>query len=685
MRVVKNIEKLLVFRLLVLAFVSLPCMAEGNESIKLATPEMGSVISVQMSLSEVPEINKRIRLSVIVSDLTQNVVDVEMGLIAADGIEVINEHSKKHLDVMRVGLDYTSNFDIFVRQIGQYKMTFKVIGRTLDGKFVDRYENLFFSVENESSLNKMSWKTPYLIEDEDPALNAGDFDTHSLSKGFPSSDINNNEISVNDSSDAKNSVQSIESGMVTISGRYRFRNRENDGYIGFYHSLLHLINATTNVTIASTYTDDDGNFTFPAVSNPGNEQMRVRAYAVRFLNGKGYGVCVYQSCDDNAAISTANLSQFYYRQSAAFQTADGNQNVGTFTTGFSLTNSLRAQWIKNDIDTVYRHLTSNSSILGPFTIEWAGDSTHGDHYHRGGNIHLKSDSGNGVNHTVLHELGHNVMYNSGNFPAGSDCPDPHFTSQISGTQCAWTEGWASAFILLVNNNPEKCVAPSTTNCIDFEVASSYSNCNNWDCGANADWVEGHVTGSIWDLYDSADDVFDIEVNAIDNIYTILGTQTNTSFSSWWVSWNLFGFSDRGINSLFQNAIQYSNGYDIRVISPSVTNSTPFTDEEFTAQVSVRNLEEITSISTYINFYLSENSTISNFDTPLGISQFAGDVDPNVVRLVQGQFTVANSGNYWVGACFQDALGFDTNSSNNCSSGVAITVTANDVIFASGFE
>ena len=534
----------------------------------------------------------------------------------------------------------------------------------------------------------MGWDKSYQKEDDDPrtdsidtrnAKNLTDQDKDTMA------DEEMNEVFLEKTWVTTNNKNQSGSGSVIISGRYQYRNRENTQNIGFYHNLAHLINATTGVTLATDYTDNDGNFSFPSVSNPGSDEMRVRMYAARFLNGKGYGVCEYENCNDNAATTSANITQFYYRQTSPFQTNDGNQNIGTYTSGYSLSNSLRAMWIKSDIDKAHIHLLNNSTIRGPFTIEWAGDSTHGNHYHRGGNIHLKSDVGDGTNHTVLHELGHNVMNNAGNFPVGSDCPDPHFNNLISGTQCAWTEGWASTFLVLVNNIPTKCSPPSTMNCINFEVDSSYTNCDNWDCGANADMVEGHVVGSIWDLYDNQDDVFDIEVNNIDNIYTILETQTNTSFLSWWTSWVLLGYSDRGVNSLFQNAIQYESLYDIRVNNPSISNANPEVGEEITARVSVRNLGEISSISTFFNFYLSNNSIISSNDTQIGTTLFSGILDPNIVAIKIKQFSPSVSGTFWVGACFQDALGFDSNSSNDCSAGVMINVLPNDVLFKSGFE
>jgi hypothetical protein len=90
----------------------------------------------------------------------------------------------------------------------------------------------------------------------------------------------------------------------------------------------------------------------------------------------------------------------------------------------------------------------------------------------------------------------------------------------------------------------------------MEVAPSYDFCMAWDCSAYSDWVEGHVTGALWDIYDDDEDDYDVYSFGSDEIYHVLENYTNTSFNSWWTSWQSSGFSDNAVMSLYQNDIDY---------------------------------------------------------------------------------------------------------------------------------
>jgi|GEM_PF-4885955 len=683
-----------VFTLLIVLSVlfSSLSLAGGDESMP-HTPELGYELNIDMQLESQPELGRLASVNLSVSSSHETIEQVQIKLKLPDGIQLAHQLQINSVSALSANNPISNHFSFIVQKPGRYKVTAYVTGVTLSGQPKDRYEYLFFTVSDNKANNKMGWDNSLTLDkdDSDPMTSSERPDLTIDAEGFvtiPAADAELNEvetkISANQYYTESGQTEGIRGAAVTISGRYRYRNREDTANVGFYHNLMRLVNSTSGDHLAWTYSDNDGYFTFPSVNNPGADGMRVRVYSVRFLGSQGYGVCNYDTCVDNAAADTGTYEQYYYRQTQEFTTPDGNQNIGTYTSGYSLANNLRAMWIHQDMSLAYQHLVANTTIRGPFTAEWSDDSTHGNHYHRGANIHFKSDVGDGTNHTVLHELGHNVMYNAGTFPAGSDCPSPHYINRVSGPQCAWTEGWASIFLTLVNDDPKKCFPPSTTNCTYFETEPSYDNCgSSWDCGTDSDEVEGHVIGAVWDIYDGASDDFDIETFNRDKIYNILETDTNNSFVSWWASWISDGNSDLALNSLFQNDIEYGDRYDVRVYNPNVSNTSPYVNDTITAQVYIRNYGDVSSIATNITFYQSTNSIISSLDTALG-TYYSGILDKQITKLILKSVSLNSPGTYWIGACFSDSYGFDGNTGNNCSDGVQIVVT-DDVIFEDGFD
>lgn len=679
---VKNTVKVIVLMIGLYGFQSVA------QKIELAdkTPELGYDIDLNIYLDVVPKINGNASLSINMSSQYKNISDLKIEVILPEGLVINQGKLIDEIDIMQPQREHQSGLVFSAIQAGEYKVTVKVTGMTNGDKPTDRYAYVFFTVDDDESKNQMGWS--HSVQKENTIeWSASEYDNLKVDEdgyvtySIADENLNHTEVKILEE-DYLNASRGV--GTVAVSGRYRFANRENNSLIGFNSNLLQIINATNGAHLAWTYSDSNGYYTFPAVSNPGNGGFRIRVYSVRFLgNDKGYGVCVYSDCDDNAATNSANYDQFYMIESSIVSAPDGNQNIGTFSVIHSLSTNLRAFWIKDDMDKAHTHLLINSTVRGPFTAEWSGISNHGNHYHPNGNIHFKSDVGDGTNHTVLHELGHNVMYNAGTLTLVSDCPDQHYISLVSGAECAWTEGWASAFLVLVNDIPEKCSPPSTTNCTNYETDPSFDNCLNWDCGTNADQVEGHVTGAIWDLYDNDNDDFDLDTFGTNEIYTLLQNETYYSFAAWWIRWLDNGYSDNAFNALFQNAIVYGT-YDIRVNPFYVDDPTPTIGQTITVDVSVRNIGDVDSISTVFRFYLSDDSTITGADQLMGTTNY-GLLNTDVTTIIDNSFSIASPGQYWVGACFVDSFGYDDNNSNNCSAGYLINVSAADIIFANGFD
>jgi hypothetical protein len=451
---------------------------------------------------------------------------------------------------------------------GQHRVAVSVRGTLEDGRAGSGFAALYFTVGADAENDHWGWEDRLLAGEDTgrwPASAGVKADEPRL---VPAADAN-----LNETTRLFDPLSRSLANSVTVTGRYIFRDRHNESWVGYHRNLMRLVNGTTNAHLAWTYSDADGDFTFPAVTNPGADGISVRVYALRYLAGHGYGTCVSPDCPDNAAADSGSYDDFFYRYASKTVVGDGVQDLGTLTSSFSITNNLRAMWIKNDLDLASNHLEAHSTVRGPFTAEWAADSTDGTYYNDDGNMHFTADAATGTNNTVLHEVGHNVMFNAGTFPEVNDCPRPHYFDYQSGSTCGWTEGWAHTFQVLVNDvhPPQRCYPPDAEDCFDIEVDPSWDNCGGgWYCGpTTSDTVEGHVVGALWDIYDADDDGWDVYSYGAAPIYTLLESADYDSFDAWWAAWLAEGYSEDAVMSLYQDDIDYrstvacpDDGYEV---------------------------------------------------------------------------------------------------------------------------
>ncbi|MBI1744674.1 hypothetical protein HYR54_16635 [Candidatus Acetothermia bacterium] len=106
-------------------------------------------------------------------------------------------------------------------------------------------------------------------------------------------------------------------------------------------------------------------------------------------------------------------------------------------------------------------------------------------------IHLQtSELVNGFS-GLWHELGHAVMDAVYTVPFGSNCPTPHIVTEPSSLTCAWSEGWATFFAMLIGQTSVFCW-PSG-DCVNYE--------HGLDNLPNQADIEGVITRYLWDLWD----------------------------------------------------------------------------------------------------------------------------------------------------------------------------------------
>ena len=138
-----------------------------------------------------------------------------------------------------------------------------------------------------------------------------------------------------------------------------------------------------------------------------------------------------------------------------------------------------------------------------------------------------------------------------------------------------------------------------------------------------------------------------------------------------------GESDTGNNCSAGVRVTVSSANpDLVVQSPWVSDNTLTTGQTFTLRATVRNLGVGASAATQLRYYRSTNATITVSDTRVGtdavsaLSPSGGSVE----SISLGAPTIA--GTYYYGACVLSVSG-ESNTGNNCSVGVRVTVSSND--------
>ena len=116
--------------------------------------------------------------------------------------------------------------------------------------------------------------------------------------------------------------------------------------------------------------------------------------------------------------------------------------------------------------------------------------------------------------------------------------------------------------------------------------------------------------------------------------------------------------------------------DLIVESPSVSDNTLRTGQSFTLRATVRNQGTGASASTTLRYYRSSNTIISRSDTHVG-TDVVGGLSASGTSAESITLTApSSSGTYYYGACVDDVSG-ESNTNNNCSDGVTVTVQGDD--------
>ena len=113
--------------------------------------------------------------------------------------------------------------------------------------------------------------------------------------------------------------------------------------------------------------------------------------------------------------------------------------------------------------------------------------------------------------------------------------------------------------------------------------------------------------------------------------------------------------------------------DLVVQSPSVSDTSPVTDQSISFRATVRNVGDGAASSTTIRYYSSSNSTISDSDHYIS-SDVVAALPASGTSLKTIQLVYSRPGTSYLGACV-DSVSGESDTNNNCSTGVRVVISA----------
>jgi hypothetical protein len=282
-------------------------------------------------------------------------------------------------------------------------------------------------------------------------------------------------------------------------------------------------------TIATSHTDDQGNFTV-SYPKPNDSTM----WRIKMTLQNDY----------------SKVEQRYASVYGAVYTHPDLANGGTIPDSLVIPRGSsveKAAWLFEDI------LRSNRMLKpikdpGKATIVWDLGNIDGySHFDRlSGKIEINSDDYS-KDFIIYHEIGHNYMSNLYQkwWPKQS-CDGPHYFTKASNPGCAWTEGWSNFFALVVNRSSIFPGHILHVQDVNFEHVQKFEQ--------KGDSVEGRVIGSLWDLYDTNNDGLDQANYSFQRIYRTIFDTRISNFNEFWEVWKTTDQSTKALNAIRQNGL-----------------------------------------------------------------------------------------------------------------------------------
>lgn len=186
------------------------------------------------------------------------------------------------------------------------------------------------------------------------------------------------------------------------------------------------------------------------------------------------------------------------------------------------------------------------------------------HYHTDSEeIHIPSGGDwDRAEDVIIHEHGHYVMDWAYAWFWPSPGGDHDICDDGQDRGLSWAEGFATAWALIVFNDPVYTWPDgSTANHETGTVCSATST--------HHDHNEYRVAGALWDLFDAGTETYDLFTLGANEIWETLKAYNDGDYQDFFGSWKAMGFSaDAFLMTAFQNTIDYDVAPTARVTQPA---------------------------------------------------------------------------------------------------------------------
>jgi hypothetical protein len=362
-------------------------------------------------------------------------------------------------------------------------------------------------------------------------------------------------------------------GQVVARGTFAYADRAGQSQPARFMKV-YLYDADpggTDDLLAQTTTDTNGYFEFPAIRNWDTDVTGQTSATGRL------DLYVVWETDFNDSASArrrvTNFNDGTYRYYSATQTDASDGTADFFNYFVPPTDPQQgAMWIFQDLRKGWDYIRNTTGAdPGSATARWernqnslglCSDSCFYPYWPQNGMFiaHSRVNSSD----IVIHELGHQYMYNSVGWQ-GLSCLQ-HSIFVRSSQLCAWDEGWSDFLPLAVNG--DACFdfqSGPCTGSADFDHFNLETHARG-DGQPEGDDVEGRVAGTLYDMFDSTNDGYDQANFGFAPLWTIVGdNDPEKILFLFWRKWGLQGYNQhRAVQAIFQNAIDYDT-------SPTIAN------------------------------------------------------------------------------------------------------------------
>jgi hypothetical protein len=349
-------------------------------------------------------------------------------------------------------------------------------------------------------------------------------------------------------------------GQVVARGTFSFADRDGQTRPARFMKV-YLYDADpggTDDQLAQATTDVNGYFEFPALRNWDTDVSGQTS-----TTGRLDLYLLWETDYNDSATARRRVTRFndqvYQWSSGAPQT-----DIPDGMTDFNYTvppgdNQQGAMWIFQDLRHGWETIGTDP---GSSTARWEKDQNSystcgGPCFSPSFGVFIPHGSVNSSD-TVVHELGHQYMYNArGQW--FTSCPNHGIFDSIS-QWCGYIEGWADFFPLVVNR--DACYDFGTGPCTGIADKDYY----NLETHARADGkpegdaVEGRVAGAMYDLFDTTNEGLDHATFGFGPIWNVVSTVPvvgGSSFVDFWNNWKARGYNQHlAVQAIYQSSIDY---------------------------------------------------------------------------------------------------------------------------------